>query len=254
MGVTLSSKNVFRQDNIAKAEMGLARAYAKTGDSAKVIEFASRAREKFIRMGMQYEQKFVEELLTFGASSKAERSDRKMDTAMFIYLNTMPLNQNIEQSHRVSQAALKISPDSMAYLLEMTDQGQHGQNRFDNHAVVPFPATTKAQVVRLPILFGKTGVGKDGHGWCMAIDQLLKRGAVIHIGGVHIPIHNQSQVIEEETEFPTDNPTLIGQPFTSYLCLCTPFPAGVNQFNTIRVSHADQRMVGQKASRPLLMR
>jgi len=44
-----------RQDNIAKANFGLAMAYDVRGDRQRAEELARRAREQFLRMGMKRE-------------------------------------------------------------------------------------------------------------------------------------------------------------------------------------------------------
>ena len=50
-----SSKKYMRQDNIAKANFGLAMAYDVRGDRQRAEELARRAREQFLRMGMKRE-------------------------------------------------------------------------------------------------------------------------------------------------------------------------------------------------------
>jgi hypothetical protein len=54
-----------------------------------------------------------------------------MDTPIFINLNTIPLNQYVNQSHRVSAPALEVRPGAMHHFLEMTDQSQQRQNCFN---------------------------------------------------------------------------------------------------------------------------
>lgn len=171
-----------------------------------------------------------------------------MDTTIFVNLNAIPLHQDVEQSHGICQSALEIEPDTMHHLLKMADQRQHRQNRFHNHARVPFATTAEAQIVRLPILFGKTRIGKDSHIGNVAVDKVLKSGTIMYIGGVHSPIYNQAQVIQEETQLATDNPTIIRQPFASNLCFCAPFPTWVNQFDPIRIANPMREWSARKLS------
>jgi hypothetical protein len=51
----------------------------------------------------------------------------------------MPLNQDIEQSHRVPNPAFEIVLDTMTHFLEMTHNRQHRQDRFNHHAVIQVP-------------------------------------------------------------------------------------------------------------------
>ncbi|MEM3169721.1 MAG: hypothetical protein QW838_02990 [Candidatus Nitrosotenuis sp.] len=82
-----------------------------------------------------------------------------MDKAMLIGNETMPLNQKVEGGHGKSQMSLKVLPDAMSHVLELTDPRQHGENRFDHHAPIP-GATLSDRMQQLnPI-----GVGHPQHG------------------------------------------------------------------------------------------
>ena len=61
---------------------------------------------------------------------KAELSDGQMDKAIVIGLKPMPLSQNIEQRHRVTEAAFEIGPDAMSDLLQVTDRRHHREHGF----------------------------------------------------------------------------------------------------------------------------
>jgi tetratricopeptide (TPR) repeat protein len=58
-----SSRQFLRQDNIAKAEFGLARTHALLGNTLEAAKLALSAREQFVRMGMEYEVYEVDTLL-----------------------------------------------------------------------------------------------------------------------------------------------------------------------------------------------
>ncbi len=58
-----SSRQFLRQDNIAKAEFGLARVHALRGNTSRAAELALSAREQFVRMDMEYEVTKVDALL-----------------------------------------------------------------------------------------------------------------------------------------------------------------------------------------------
>src|SRR6059058_2377715 len=73
-------------------------------------------------------------------------SDREGHEARRVGLEAMPLNQHIEGRHRERQPCLKIRPDPMHHLLEVTDQRQHREDRFDEHAVLPLAALTQFEV------------------------------------------------------------------------------------------------------------
>ena len=98
----------------------------------------------------------------------------------------------------------------MHHFLEMTNHSQHRQHSFYNHARVPLASTTYLQVVWQPALFDETLVDKDDHIWQVFVHNLLKSSPIIHIGSIHIPIDDQTQVIQDETQFSTHNLALIG--------------------------------------------
>ena len=55
--------------------------------------------------------------------SEAKRSQGEVDIAGFINLNAVPLHENVEHRHGVSQTAFEILPFAMHNLLEMANQG-----------------------------------------------------------------------------------------------------------------------------------
>jgi len=50
-----NSRQCLRQDNIARAEFGMARIHALRGNNSKAVKLALSAREQFLRMGMEHE-------------------------------------------------------------------------------------------------------------------------------------------------------------------------------------------------------
>ena len=56
---------------------------------------------------------------------EAEGCQMKMDSTILIHLQAVPLYQDIEHCHCVSQAAFEVVPLAMHHFLEMIDQGQH---------------------------------------------------------------------------------------------------------------------------------
>lgn len=116
--------------------------------------------------------------------SQAEPSQREVHAAVIVHLDPVPLDQQIKHRHSVSQPALKIGPDPMHHFLEMAHQRQHRQHRFDDHAGVPFALPAKAQVLRLPICFGKAFVTEQDHALGIALGQVLEGTAVVDVCGV----------------------------------------------------------------------
>ena len=152
----------------------------------------------------------------------------------------MPLDQDIEQGHRVSDPALEIVPDTMTHFLEMTHNRQHRQNRFNHHAVIPGALGTYFQVRRVPARFGKMRVGKNQHFFGNCLNQVLKGAAVVNVRCVHIPSNNQVKVIQQQTQLPVNSPALVREAFVTNLLRTSSSTARMNQFNIVTISEADK--------------
>lgn len=136
-----------------------------------------------------------------------------MYTAISIDLNAVPQDERVEHRHRVSQAALEVSPNPVHHLLEVTHQGQHGQHGFDNHALVPLAPLANPEVFRVPVFLDKAFITEQHHLGGIAFCDPLKGAAIVDVGRGYLPIHDQTQMVEHETQLVPDDPTLVGQPF-----------------------------------------
>lgn len=142
----------------------------------------------------------------------------------------------------------------MTYFLEMTNHRQHRQDRFNHHAIIPCSFRANLQIGRIPTLFLKMRVSKNKHFLGDSINHVLKSAAIINIGRVHIPIHYQADMVEQQTQFTTDNPAFVGQSFFANLLGASPFPSGMNQFDAIAINDPDQAGIGHEAVNPFPMR
>src|SRR6476646_7036392 len=101
----------------------------------------------------------------------------------------------------------------MGHLFEVTDIGEHREDGFDDHADIPLAALTDTQILWVPINLFKAGIREEHHVMPEFIDEMLKSGTIVDIGGVTLPINDASEVIKDKTELTTHNPALIGNPF-----------------------------------------
>ena len=163
-----------------------------------------------------------------------------MYTAIFISLDAIPLNEQVEHRHCISQAAFEICPTAVHHLFEMTNQGQHGEHRFDNHARIPLASLANPDIIRMPVLLDKALITEQYHPSGIALGNFLKGAAVVDIGRVDPPIHDQTQMIEHKTQLASDDPTLVGQSFLPNLSLAAAFPARVEQFDAKGVNQTEQ--------------
>ena len=96
------------------------------------------------------------------------------------------------------------------------------------------------------------GITQDNHPPINLLNQPLK-GVIRDIGRGTRPPHDQSPLIEEQTEFPADNPAVIGEAFAADLLRATAFAHGVDQLNAIRVDDPEHGRSGQEDLCPVLM-
>ena len=165
----------------------------------------------------------------------------------------MPLDQHIEDGHGESEARLKIGPAPVHDLFEMADQRQHGEDRLDEHAVLPLPALTEFEVGGVALGGMETGITQDNHPPIDLLHQPLK-GVIRDIRGGTRPPHDQPPLVEQQTEFPTNNPAVIGEAFAADLLGTAAFAYRVDQLNPIRVDNPEHGRSSQEDLRPVLMR
>src|SRR6266446_10956720 len=96
------------------------------------------------------------------------------------------------------------------------------------------------------------GITQDNHPPINLLNQPLK-GVIRDIGRGTRPPHDQSPLIEEQTEFPADNPAVIREAFPANLLRAAAFADGVNELDAIRVDDAKHSRGGPEGLRPVLM-
>ena len=168
-------------------------------------------------------------------------------------VETMPLDEHIESRQGERQACLKIRPAPMQHLFEMADQRQHREHGLHQHAVLPLTALTPFEV-RGIVLGGMEGrITQDNHLVFKLANQPLK-GVIRDIGRGAGPPHDQPPLIEEQTEFASNNPAVIGEAFAADLLGAAALAHGVDQLDTVGVDDAEHGRSGQEDLRPVLMR
>ena len=111
-----------------------------------------------------------------------------MDKAVFMGLQPMPLNQDIEQGHREPQPHGEVGPDAMHEVLEMTDVDQHRQDGFDEHADIPCAARTDLEGIGMPVDLVEALIGEDHHLTVDPVDDFLEGPTIVDVGGIARPI------------------------------------------------------------------
>src|SRR6266446_1262685 len=179
-------------------------------------------------------------------------SYRERHEARCVGLEAVPLDQHIEGGHGERQARLKIPPAPMHHLLQMADERQHREHRLHQHPVLPLPALTQFQVAGIPLRGMEAGVAQDDHSPINLLNQPLK-GVVRNIRGGTRPPHDQPPLVEQQTEFPADNPAVVRHAFAADLLRAPAFTHRVDQLDPIGVDDPEDRRGGQEGCRPVLM-
>src|SRR5262249_35976443 len=167
-------------------------------------------------------------------------------------LEAMPLDQHIEGRHGECQARLKIGPAPMHDLFEMADERQHREHRLDEHAVLPLPALTEFEVGGVALGGMETGITQDNHPPINLLNQPLK-GVIRDIGRGTVPPHNQSPLVEQQTEFAPNNPAMVRHAFAADLLRAATFAHGVDQLDAVGVDDPEHGRGGQESPCPVLM-
>src|SRR5262249_46438273 len=178
-------------------------------------------------------------------------SDRERHETRRGGLEAMPLDEHIEGRHGESQARLKIAPAPVHDLFEMAHERQHREHGLYQHAVLPLPPLTQFEVGGIALRGMKGGITQDNHPPIKLLNQPLK-GVIRDIGRGTGPPHDQSPLIEEQTEFPTDNPAVIREAFPATLLGAAAFADGVNEFDAILVNKSGHGRSGQENLRTVL--
>ena len=78
-----------------------------------------------------------------------------------------------------------------------------------------------------PILAWKPGIRQDNHLVIKLSNQRVKM-RVVDVGGGAVPGTHQAPLVQDETEFATDNPPMIALPLLADLGGAAPFPHGMD--------------------------
>src|SRR5207245_10648358 len=108
------------------------------------------------------------------------------------------------------------------------------EDRLHEHTVLPRATLTQFEVGRITLRGMEASVAQDNHLLFELSNEPLK-GIVRHIGRVTCPPDNQSPLIEQQTQFPPDNPAMVGQAVATDLLRAAPLAHGADQLDTVRV-------------------
>src|SRR6266566_8328734 len=115
-----------------------------------------------------------------------------------------------------ARRAWKDAQTRCHHLLEVADQRQHREHRLYQHTILPLPTLAQFEVRRIPLRGMEAGITQDDHASVDLPNQPLKR-VIRHIGGGTRPPDHQAILVEQQTQFASDNPAMVGQAFAPNL-------------------------------------
>jgi len=110
----------------------------------------------------------------------------------------MPLDEHIEGGHGKRESRLKIRPDTMHNLLEMADEGQHRQHRFDEDALLPLSPSTEFEIAWIALRRMKGHITQDNHLLFTLPHEPLK-GVICDIRCGTVPCDDQAILVHHQT-------------------------------------------------------
>jgi hypothetical protein len=168
-----------------------------------------------------------------------------MDKSLFIWLEAIPLRQDVEGRHGESQTGPEVVPNPMGEFLEMADQSEHRKHGFHHHALVPFSPSAQLEIGWVSFLSMKSTVRPDDHLVLEPLGQMLEAD-VADIGRGAVPSADQTQVVE--------GPAIIGLALLTHLAHRPPSPDGVNHLDAVAIHRPQQRRGSQEPVSPGLLR
>src|SRR5713226_5165073 len=170
-------------------------------------------------------------------------SDREGHEARRVGLEAMPLDQHIEGGHSKREPRLKIRPHAVHDPLAMADKCQHREHCLYQHTVLPLAPRTQFEVSRIALGGVEAGITQDDHASVKLSNEPLK-GVIRDIGGVTRPGHHQPPLIQQQTEFPANNPAVIREAFAANLLGATALAHWMNQLDPVGVNDPEHRRGG----------
>jgi hypothetical protein len=169
-----------------------------------------------------------------------------------VRMEPIPTGQQVENNHRKGQTGAEIIPNPVHHFLEMANGGQHRKDGFDNHVLIMVERLAHLQISRVPF-FGMESMIREDRG---AIYETLiqrMRVAIMHVGGVTVPVDHLGEMVEQERQLAAYDPAPIGIAFLTNLLLQVSFAHRVDQLDPIAVDDTQQTGFDQKAVGPGLM-
>lgn len=127
---------------------------------------------------------------------------------MYIGMQAMPLNEEIEGSHGESQTCFEVLPGPVSHMFEMANGGEHGKHRFNNHAHIPGFGFAHFQVLGIGLFGVETMICQHNHLVFKRLDQGMK-DSVMHIGGGTIPATHQASLVQQATDLAAHYPATV---------------------------------------------
>ncbi len=121
---------------------------------------------------------------------------------------TIELQDQIEQRRQISQMGPQIHPQAMEEMFQAANSAQHREDRLHDPALVPSSLGTNFEGGRHPLFANKSLISQDDRFPRERFKQGQK-GLVRDIGCAPLPGHDLAAIVEQPTQFHSDNPAAV---------------------------------------------
>src|SRR5688572_1479337 len=105
----------------------------------------------------------------------------------------------------------------------------------------------------MPLLLRKASVREENRIVFEFIDQMLKGRTIVDIGGITFPVHDATQMVQDEAELTAHNPALVRLALLANLPFAASLSPWMQQLNAVTVNHTQQRRCGHEFSNQMVM-
>ena len=140
----------------------------------------------------------------------------RSNSPIFIRLKCIPLHQDVEGNYvegkyKVSKPCLEVIPGLTAHLLDMKHHSQHREHSFHFPTLVPVATATALDVGRIASSAVRVQIAQYDHPISEALYNAVE-ATVRHIRRVVVPVHNESEMIQNKAELAADYPSAVDYP------------------------------------------
>src|SRR6266852_3933173 len=160
--------------------------------------------------------------------------------------------KDVEHSNDTGQMGKDIGRNAVEDFLELANDGEHGKDGFNDHALIPGSFLAKLEMFRSTVGVAEAQVSQ-GDGLVLEGSSKAVEVLVGMVQGVEIPLDQASVSVEHDPKSSANHPPTLVTPFLADLPLAAPLPNGKQQLDGIAIHHGKRARLRQKQVQPFLV-